>query len=113
MGSLGMDTGIGKLPTAGQYHAASAVDALFALSCVVGIVFAFLRGKTAGMVVAGVIAVLAILMIVLQPSFDGAALQEENSDKVLATVIGIIGLVGAGLLLALKMVRDKPTPQTA
>jgi hypothetical protein len=100
---VGQGDTVGDIPTAADYQRAVYVDVIFFLACIVGIVFTFLRKKTAGLIVAGVVGLMAILMYVLQPSLNGEAFQDSNSDKQFALGICLATLFAVGLLVLLKL----------
>lgn len=90
------------IPTAADYQTAVYIDVVFFLMCIVGIVFTFLKAKKAGLIVAGILGVMAILFFAMQPMLKGAAFEGENDDKTLALVFAITAFIGAALLGLLK-----------
>ena len=99
---MGAGSEIGGIPTAADYQRAVYVDVIFFLTCIVGIVFTFLKAKKGGLVVAALVAVLALTFYFMQPMLKGAAYADDNADKSFALGVAIWTLIGAGLLALLK-----------
>jgi hypothetical protein len=108
----GQSSTIGDVPTAADFRRAVYFDVAFFIACLVGIVFGFINKKNAGLIVAGVVGVCALLFYFMQPSFDGIAFQNENSDKAFSLGVAVTALIGAGLLALLKFQFTDPAPTT-
>ncbi|MEY3442168.1 MAG: hypothetical protein RLZZ519_449 [Bacteroidota bacterium] len=99
---LGAGSQMDGIPTASDYQTAVYIDVVFFLMCIVGIVFTFLKAKKGGLIVAGILGVMAILFFAMQPMLKGAAFEGENDDKTLALAFAITAFIGAALLGLLK-----------
>lgn len=99
---FGAGEALGDIPTEADYKNALYIDFFFMVICVFGIVFAFVRSKMGGLIVAGLIGISAILLYVMQPVLNGTEFQNANSDKTFALVVMLIALAGVGLLVLLK-----------
>lgn len=109
----GQGSTIGDLPTAADFRRAVYFDVAFFMACLVGIVFGFINKKNAGLIVAGVVGVCALLFYFMQPSFDGAAFQNDNSDKAFSLGVAVTAIVGAGLMALLKLKFTDPASAPA
>lgn len=85
-----------ELPSKGAWTTGMILSFLLALASVFGIVATFLKGKMA-LIAAGSIGLLAILLMILQPSLDGGPFGGVN-PKNIAIITGLLCLVGAGSL---------------
>ena len=77
--------------------------------CIIGIVATFLKSKNLGLGVAGFVLLVALLLIIFQPSLTGSLFRGKD-PKPIAMTIGIIGIIGAGALGLLKAKFSAPAP---
>jgi hypothetical protein len=112
MNAMGMGSMLGDLPSAGEFQFAMVLSLVLMLGSLVAIVATFLKSKKFGLVLAGLVALVALLLIIFEPSLTGSLFAGKD-PKPVAMVIGTFGIVGAALLGLLKFKFSDPAPTTA
>ena len=90
---------LGKLadiPSSADFRIGMFVSMGLVLASVLGIVGALGRSRMLGLAGAGAVGLLSVLIMVLVPSMDGGG--RTADPKLVAIVVGLIGVVGAAIL---------------